>query len=382
MEKRMKIALVTTDNREAHRQYTLGAPYFGTAPAALLEGLAEYPQAEIHVVTCTQKQMSSPTKLANNVWFHSMHIPKWGWLRSGYLGCIRAVGRKLEEIRPDLVHAQGTERDCAVAAVFATIPKLLTIHGNCRAIAQLRRSPPFSYWWLQAQLERLCLPRFDGVICISKYTQGLVSRLARKTWLLPNAVDSSFFKISRQESGPVPILLVVANVESRKNQIGLIRSLGSLAEQRPFQLRFFGNCGEDDYGRKFRQLAATKPWCFYGGMLDRTSLRQEFARASAVILPTWEDNCPMVLLEAQAAGIPIIASNVGGIPDLVEDDITGILTNPSDPQTMPKALTRLWDSPELASRLIQKGREQAQARFHPKVIAQKHLDIYREVIAA
>lgn len=90
----------------------------------------------------------------------------------------------------------------------------------------------------------------------------------------------------------------------------------------------------------------------------------------------------MVVLEAQAAGIPVIASNVGGVPDLVENEVTGILTDPSRPETMPKALARLLDNPELASRLAEEGRRQAKARFHPRAIAERHLEIYREVIAS
>ena len=88
----------------------------------------------------------------------------------------------------------------------------------------------------------------------------------------------------------------------------------------------------------------------------------------------------MVVLEAQAAGVPVIASNVGGVPDLVENEVTGILTDPSRPETMPKALSRLLDSPQLAFRLGDQSRRQAKARFHPRTIAEGHLAIYQEVL--
>jgi glycosyltransferase involved in cell wall biosynthesis len=378
----MKIALLTTDNRQADRHYHLASPYFGTAPAGLLEGLTDFPEIEIHVISCTQQGMPSPPKLAKNIWFHSLVVPHWGWLRTAYAGCITSVLARLREISPMVVHAQGTERDCAITAAFFSGPKILTIHGNCRAIAQLRRSKPFSYWWLQARLERFSIPRFDGVVSISKYTQSLVSGLAKKTWLLPNAVDSAFFEIQPKNAPEVPVILVVANVDTRKNQIGLIHSLDDLSKKHSFEMRFFGKCGEDPYGREFRRLVQARPWCFWGGMLGRKELRQQFAQATAVMLPTWEDNCPMVVLEAQAARIPVIASNVGGVPDLVQDNRTGILTDPERPETMSKALARLLEDPNLAMRLADEGRSQAKARFHPKVIAAKHLEIYREVIAS
>jgi hypothetical protein len=63
------------------------------------------PPFEIHVISCTQQPLSAPEKLAPNIWFHPLHVSKWGWLRTGYQGCVRAVRQKLKEIQPDIVHA-------------------------------------------------------------------------------------------------------------------------------------------------------------------------------------------------------------------------------------------------------------------------------------
>jgi glycosyltransferase involved in cell wall biosynthesis len=380
----MKIAILTTDNRAAYREYATPTPYFGTAPTALFQGFATLPNLEVHILSCTQQPMTSPPKIAENIWFHSLHVPKFGWLRTGYAGCIHAVQKKLREIKPAIVHAQGTERDCATSALFTRIPKVLTVHGNIRAISNLHHYPPFSFWWIQARLEAFCLPRFDGVICISKYTQQQVSDLAKKTWLLPNATENLFFEprpTAIDPSAP-PLVLVVANVDSRKNQNTLIQALDPLARKLKFSVRFYGRCGKDPYGKEFRSLIEARPWCSWGGMVDRETLRGEFARATVLFLPTREDNCPMVVLEAQASGVPVIASNVGGVPDLVEDGVTGLLTNPDLPSTMPIALEKILSDKALADRLAEGGRKQALACYHPNVIATKHVEIYREVLSA
>src|SRR5277367_6221873 len=104
----MKIAILTTDNREPYREYHKPFPWFGTAPEALLQGFAQLPEAEIHVVSCTQQPLTAPEKIAPNIFFHSLHVPTLGWLRTGYSGCVRAVRRKVREIGPDVVHGQGT----------------------------------------------------------------------------------------------------------------------------------------------------------------------------------------------------------------------------------------------------------------------------------
>lgn len=380
----MKIAILTTDNREAYRQYSARTPYFGTAPNALFQGFATLPNLEIHILSCTQQPMSSPPKLAENIWFHSLHVPKIGWLRTAYAGCILAVRKELKKIQPDIVHAQGTERDCAITAVFQKFPKVLTIHGNIRAITKLHRHSPLSFGGIQSQLEAFCLPRFAGVICISKYTQQQVSDLANKTWLLPNATETLFFESrpTAVDFSTPPLVLVVANVDRRKNQNELIRALDPLAGRLRFAVKFYGRCGEDSYGKEFRSLLETRPWCSWGGMIGRENLRDEFARATILFLPTREDNCPMVVLEAQASGVPVIASNVGGVPELVEDGVTGLLTNPDLPSTMPIALEKILTDKALAARLAEGGRKQALARYHPNVIATRHVEIYREVLSA
>src|SRR4051812_34158747 len=115
----MKVAIFTTDNRENFRNYSGPAPYFCTAPEALLQGFAALPELEGHVISFAPKPKKSPAKLAENIWFHGLDGPKPRWLRPSYQGCIRAVRRKLKVIKPDIVPGEGTERDCAVSAVFS-----------------------------------------------------------------------------------------------------------------------------------------------------------------------------------------------------------------------------------------------------------------------
>src|SRR5580658_6167766 len=211
---RMKIAMLVPDNRDEFRRYADPDPWFGQAPTSLLSGLAAMTECEIHIVCCVQRPLRSPPKLAANIYFHSLLVPSWGWLRGGYLGCIRAIRRKLRHIKPDIVHGQGTERYCALAAVFSGFPNVLTIHGNMRLVAKINHAPPFSFQWLAARLEAFTLPRSNGVVCISSYTQRAVASLARVTWIVPNAVDGSFFAIKPQPAFPKE-LLCVAHISTR-----------------------------------------------------------------------------------------------------------------------------------------------------------------------
>jgi len=88
----LRIAFLTTDNREQSADYDCLHPHFGTAPEALLEGFALHPgSVEIHVISCSRQAMSRPEKLAENIWFHQPVVSKLGWGRKGFLGCGFAV---------------------------------------------------------------------------------------------------------------------------------------------------------------------------------------------------------------------------------------------------------------------------------------------------
>src|ERR1700677_5239966 len=130
MPKPLVAAIITTDRGDDWRRYAEPAPSFGTAPAALLQGLAAMPDCEVHVISCVQQPVTSPAKLSENTFYHSVEVGKWGWLRGAYAGCVTAVRKKLREIAPDMVHGQGTERYCSLSAVYSGFPNVLTIHGN------------------------------------------------------------------------------------------------------------------------------------------------------------------------------------------------------------------------------------------------------------
>jgi len=376
----MVIVQLTTDNRQDTHQYDRDTPWFGTAPEALLQGFVSLPEVRVHVISCTQKAMRSPEKLAPNIWFHSSHVPKWGWLRTGYRGCIRATREKVRELRPDIVHGQGTERDCALAAIFTGLPNVLTVHGNMRLIARVNKARPFTYAWLAARIEAFTLPRSMGVVCITRYTEQAVADLARRTWVVPNAVDASFFEIVRKPIEPKTILCV-GHITVRKNQNRFIEALDPIAAAAGFNVLFLGAASErDDYARNFFQLVKTRAWCRYGGMINRDQLKRHLAEATALVLPSLEDNCPMVVLEAMAAGVPVAAARVGGVPELIDDARTGLLLDPLQPASIMDAVRRLINEPACAARLALEAKREAQARFHPREIAARHLEIYGEVI--
>ena len=99
----MRIVILTTDIREPFKLYDRPVPEFHSAVAALLQGFALIPEVEVHVVSCVRQPVQSPAKLAPNIFYHSLVVPKIGWMNTLFQGCIRATRKKIRELAPDLV---------------------------------------------------------------------------------------------------------------------------------------------------------------------------------------------------------------------------------------------------------------------------------------
>jgi glycosyltransferase involved in cell wall biosynthesis len=239
---------------------------------------------------------------------------------------------------------------------------------------------PRLYWKLQMYLEVFSVPRFDGVVCITNYTQENISDLARSTWVVPNAVDKTFFDIRPEPVKPVRIL-VVAHIQPRKNQVFFIDSLAPLQAELGFEIRFFGRGSPaDEFGQEFFRRVDQYDWCYFGGMLGREELKKEFEQASLLVLPSLEDNCPMSVLEAMASGVPVVASNVGGVPDLVKDGVNGVLCEPTTAESIQSAVSGILRHPDVAIKLATQAGQWAADSYHPSVIARRHLEVYEEVV--
>jgi glycosyltransferase involved in cell wall biosynthesis len=382
----MRIAFITPDDRDSFRHYADPRPYFSTGAMGLLDGLALLPECEVHVVCCVRQPVAVPKKIGPNIFYHADIVPKWGWIRSAYLGCIHSIRQQLRRIQPDIVHGQGTESYAGICAVFSGFPNVLTIQGNMRLIAKLNNERMFSYNWLMARLEAFTLPRTDGVVCISHYTRRAVEKLARRTWVVPHAVRLPFLD-QRPAAGPPadarPILLNVGVVSARKRQLemlGLARNLWRRGFR--FELRFIGTVQpHTPYDAEFlRQItqAQADGYARYLGWLETKELIAALDDAAGIVHFPAEEAFGMVVSEALARNLKFFGAAVGGINDIASG-VEGVELFPADGWAALENGIARWlesGSPRPAS-----AAKTMSQRYHPEAIARRHLEIYREVLA-
>jgi len=382
----MKIVVLTTDNREHHRNYHLTAPYFGPAPEALLQGFAQIPEVEIHVMACTQKKMQSPDKLAENIWFHVLHVPKIGWLRTLYQGCVRATRKKIREIQPDIVHGQGAERDCAMAAIFSGFPNVVTIHGNMAELARLFPVRIGSYGWLTARLENFALRRTAGVFCNSAYTEGLVRPRACQTWRVPNALRADFFEVPPGvfAASRKCILLNVGVISERKRQLEILDVAQKLRRQNlKFELHFIGKLNPSEaYGAQFLKqikVPTAEGWVRHSGEMPTGELIRHFDSSAGLIHFPSEEAFGLVVAESLARGLKFFGARLGGITDIAAGADGAELFGADDWGGLEKAVAGWIRN---GNPIAPAAAGQMHEKYHPQIIARRHLEIYREILSA
>jgi glycosyltransferase involved in cell wall biosynthesis len=381
--KRLRIAQLIVDNREAFGEYHKSEPWFGRAPEALLQGFSLMPdEVEVHVVTCAKKSMHSPLQIAPNIFFSSHRVSSIGWLKTCYQGCIRAARAALRKVAPDLVHGQGTERECALSAILSGFPSLITIHGNMDELARLSRAKPLTYAWFAARLENFALPRSRGVLCNSAYTESLVRRRQKTVWRVSNPIRLEYFSDRSDRSiGQTPRLICVGVVCPRKRQVEILRALRLLHERgNRFEIHFVGQAPGTAYSHEFLSLIRSPVYCDfarYHQFMEVKELVHKMDSCDAMVHFPSEEAFGLVVPEAIARGLTFFGASVGGICDIADGIESALLIEPTDWNGLVQHLEAWLRHPAHAS---ESARDKVRARYHPTAIARKHIEIYRKVL--
>jgi glycosyltransferase involved in cell wall biosynthesis len=118
------------------------------------------------------------------------------------------------------------------------------------------------------------------------------------------------------------------------------------------------------------------------GWLDEPGLRKALSDVAAVTVPsTWFENAPLAVLEPMSLGLPVVASAIGGITEMIESGTDGLLVNPHDAQELAQALRSLIDDPEFAARIGSAARAKSTTVYSPSRHTAALVDLYKSVAA-
>jgi glycosyltransferase involved in cell wall biosynthesis len=251
-------------------------------------------------------------------------------------------------------------------------------------IAWLRRKPCVVHYhggeadaffrrWMPAV--RPTLARARALIVPSRYLERVFSSHGVASTVVPNVVSLEQFAPAPRRPG-VPHLIVTRNLEPIYDIGTAIRAFAQARSAHPAARLTIAGSGPER--ASLEALAAdlgVTPAVTFTGRLDHGQLPALYRSADIVVNPALVDNAPVSLIEAMASGVPIVSTRVGGIPDMVADQVTALLVPPRDAQAMAAAILRLLGDAALAERLARAGIGEAQRYAWPRV-RERLLDVY------
>jgi len=292
-----------------------------------------------------------------------------------YRGERRAIRALCRQDRPDILHTHGYRCDVVDGTVARTegIRVVSTCHGFIEASWSGRL-----YQWLQ----RRALRRFDAVVAVSRAIQQRLIEAgieSERIHLVPNAVATGRAALSREEARR---LLQLPNTPV----IGWVGRLS--AEKGPdIALEAFARLGHPDAhlvfvgtGREAAQLYAraatlgvSNRVIWRGPMPNAGTLLRAF---DAFLLSSRTEGTPMALLEAIAAGVPVVATRVGGVPDVV-DSLSAYLVESDDVGGIAAALAEVLENPDASRAKAERARKHLEERFAVEPWLSSYDSIYR-----
>ena len=234
-------------------------------------------------------------------------------------------------------------------------------------------------WW-----GRYALSCADTVVAVSSEMGELYRRVHRlkpsNVQVISNGVAVSEFSphTARRNNGRVKVIFV-GRLVPEKNLSKLLAAIAILRRSAPnFSLQIVGDGPE---GPRLKSEATTL------GVSDitefmgaRDDIPELLRQADIFVLPSIKEAMPVTILEAMACDLPIVASRVGGIPDVVQESVTGVLVDPNDENEIANALGPLVVAGELRRGLGSAGRRRVETRYGIETCASRYNELYREIL--
>ena len=314
--------------------------------------------------------VAAPENLALRRAVTLIGVPYHG-LAAGDLG---GLLRLLRSVRPDVLYAFGR---------FRTIPWALVARlAGVRSIVAAERSA--GNRWSDRVARRLDRHLVDAYVansdCAARNLRAIVGD-EPPVRVVPNGVASPT-PVRRDRAGrEAPSLLCVGNITPNKGQGVLLEAIRLLRPRRP-GIRAVLVGRDFTRGRFFRAAEARGLGDTFTALGFLDDVRPCLARADVVVLPTLHrEGMPTALLEAMAAGVPVVASRVGGVAEIVEHGRTGILVMPGDARALASAVDRLLDDDDLADRLAAAARSFVLERHVVSAMVEGHRRVFGDALA-
>lgn len=370
----MKVAILTSRCKPGGGTYT--------ALFNLCKYLSKMPNLDVYIISYEYEDTIK--KFCN-----FCTIKKNDILLVGKLFDALSIEKKIKEIDPDIIHVQGQMlRYLTMTPMFDRLkskyPVISTIHGISK-IEQKYHGMSGVNIKINSYIEKITLSRISNIIVCSPWMKDMVNSIINKNnniCIIPNGID--FDEIQRRESKlsniNSPSIFFVGVLEKVKGLEILLRAIPIILEYIPEVSIYIAGTGSQEIKLKrlIKELDIEENVTFLG-YISEDEKYSYFKSTDICVFPSIYEPFGIVLLEAMACEKPVVASNTGGIPFVVEDGKTGILFGCGNIGDLATKIVILLKDKELQGKMGRAGKERSK-QFTWEKIAGETIELYKKIL--
>lgn len=356
----------------------------------LCNALAKRSDIELHVVTTTEKVTKIEHKHYNG--YEVSYLPRGsGTLYYGTfcLSASLAIREISLKIKPDIIHAQGVA-ETMVGSILSGIPTVATLHGIYK-YETISEDTSLKFRIARQVIvlnESWYVKRLKHVISLSPYVSRFIQKYNASAQLynISNPIDPEFFDIDISKTEPkCQSILLLGSISYRKGHDLMIDALSLVAMNYPeVKLSIIGSEVEASFAETIRQkissynLTEHVRWL---GALEQSQLIDEMKRHQILCLPSRGETLPMSISQAMVIGNLCVASDAGGIPDMIQDGVSGFLFSAGDALALANTLMKVMQIPQDQLEIIRwQNRAIAEKTYNPDSVAEQTVAVYHSVL--
>jgi glycosyltransferase involved in cell wall biosynthesis len=351
----------------------------------LLSGFKDNPN--VHLVVASVNKNIQEQRIVNysdNI--RIQYIP-YGPIKSAKLAMLFHGRKKIRNIvkdfNPDIVHVQGNGTILLSTLGLKKNNIIITQHGilknELKQQATIKGKLSYS---INIITEIICTRKINNWIYISEYNKRLLKRNV-KNKLIYNPVNKDFFNVPDTEKNNNK-LVYIGGIMKRKGLLDLINVLKDLNQKGiNYFLDVIGGVVDqnykDDIDKIVNENQLHNKIKFHGWKSQKDIIRI-LKDINILVLPSYQETLPVTIAEAMAAGKIVIATNVGGISEMIEDGKSGFLFEKGNAKQLEKILSTIKNIPALRKKISDNARNRARKMFSAVSVAKQTSEFYKEVI--
>lgn len=351
----------------------------------LLNGFSQLPISIRVVSFSTEVKDEEIVSFSNSINIHYVPEGNSGSHLINYLKNGKKIMQKqIADFKPDLIHFQECNSFFLIKPFsFPKSKTLVTIHGFALEEAKRKKKLKDKITWLiNGWLNPLLMPK--NIIHLSKFsTSKFNSKKVTHGVIIPNAIKNIFFDIPQKIKTDNRILYLGV-IDNNKNLLFTLALLSKLIEQKQlYNLNVLGGFSNDAYEKQIKNFITEKNltnYVHFHGWVNQSYVLKQLEQSDILIVSSKHESLPMAIAESMAAGKVVLASNVGGIPEMFEKNVSGFLFDLNNIDLPLDILIKLYNNNEMINSISANARKLAIEKFHCKNVAKSTIDFYCEIL--